>query len=126
MRRIFGNKLFPSRKRACFNCGSESHLEKKCPHPVNFSRAAASQIRNLQSNNNCNAVHVVLAHLCRELDESFNANDNEIEEGNNEDVAVFEEMLVSDDRDPNMECNPGGDDCENAILMKNPSTQTAI
>lgn len=65
---------------------------------MNFSRAAARQIRNLESKNIRNAVHVVLAHLCREMDETFNVGENDKLGGKDDDVAVFE-MQVNKDRD---------------------------
>lgn len=60
---------------------------------LNFSRAADSNIRILKERNNKNAVHLVLAHLCHELDEPVTTNDD----GNNgeqDDAEIFEQMLV--------------------------------
>lgn len=100
IRRPNQQKQQTQRKRACFNCGSESHLVKQCPHPVNFSRAAAGNLRNLRSKRTQNAIHIVLAHLCYELDAP-----EEQEDGDNQDegddVAIFEELLVLDVTDAN-------------------------
>lgn len=48
VRKNFLNRPQTSCKRLCINCGSESHVVKKSPHLVNFSRAATSHIRNLR------------------------------------------------------------------------------
>lgn len=58
---------FSVKKRSCVNCGSDLHLVKYFPHPVNSSRAAASRIQQLRDAHTKNAVHIVLAHLCIEL-----------------------------------------------------------
>lgn len=86
-------KQRPPRKRACFNCGSDKHLIKHCPHPINFSRAAAGNIKRLNSKRTPNAVHIVLAHLCNELDQSDDCKDEC--DPDDDDVKVFEQLLVS-------------------------------
>lgn len=91
-----------TKKRACFNCNSESHLVRDCPHPVSFSRAASSRIRELKGNRERNAAHIVLAHLCQELD-SKTMNDVG-ENSSDEDAEIFESMLLSEhcnDKDMN-------------------------
>lgn len=83
-----------NRKRSCFNFGSENQLIKNCTHPINFSRAAAGRIRNLTATNTPNAVHLVLAHLCSELDDSGDEeNVNNAEETDHS--LIFEQLLVS-------------------------------
>lgn len=82
-----------NRKRSCFNCGSESHLVGDCPQPVNFSRAAANRIRQLRNKSTQNAIHVLLAHLCSELDDATNDECNGDDE---DDAAVFAAMLVNE------------------------------
>lgn len=56
-------------KCICFNCVFEAHLLKQCLHPKNFSKAAANLVRQLREIHEQNAVHIVLAHLCSQLDE---------------------------------------------------------
>lgn len=80
-------------KRTCFNCGSESHPVHQCPHPVDFSRAAASQMRWLQTRNTHYAAHLVLAHLCNVLDDTIHEERQECNEGPDDDVKVFQQIL---------------------------------
>lgn len=98
------------RKRSCFNCGSDTHLIKQCPHPVNFSRAAAANIRTLKSNRTPNAVHLVLAHLCYELDEHDDNCENDNIDDADDDVNIFEQLLVVDDSKSNGGDNQDDDD----------------
>lgn len=85
-------KKHQQRKRACFNCGSEAHLIKQCPDPVNLSRAAAGNICRLNTKKVRNAVHLVLAHLCHELDQSDDDHNGDNPE---DDAKVFEQILVT-------------------------------
>lgn len=67
---------------------------KQCPHAVNFSSAAASHIRDLQSKDTSFTVHIVVAYICRKLDDLVNMKEDTIENGNENDDVVFEEMLM--------------------------------
>lgn len=88
------HKFNKNRKLNCFNCGSDSHLVKNCSHPVNFGRAASTRIQQLRNKNTRNAIHVLLACLCRELDD---CTIKKGEENDKDDVFVFEPVLVQDD-----------------------------
>lgn len=97
-----------SGKRKCFNCGSESHLVKNSPGPVNYSCTGASRILKLRSKKTPNAVHIVLAHLCRELDDPTPLNsDDSADDGD-----LFEEMLVCDAAEPLQNWQEMGKDAE--------------
>lgn len=84
---------------------------KHCPHPVKFSRAAASRVRQLRGNHARNPVHIVLAHLCGELYEPISEQDAR-EDSDNYDIAIFEEILVSDAHHSMTEPNHAGGDRE--------------
>lgn len=85
-----------SRRKTCFSCGSESHLVKQCPEPVNYGRAAANRLLSMRLSDSTNAVHTVLAHLCSELDHNCNIDNSTNEANGTEDVRIFEERLVDD------------------------------
>lgn len=65
-----------------------------CPRDVNFSRAAATNVRDTGRDNTQNAVHIVLERLCKELDSS----DWAIKDTDDvlDDSKVFEELLEAD------------------------------
>lgn len=88
------NKKFKkgSKTRACFNCNSTDHLVRDCPHPVNYTKAAVNRIKSLQDGKHRNAVHLVLAHLCSELDMESSEHDSDDPDG--DDAEIFESMLV--------------------------------
>lgn len=88
-------KLFAGKNQTYFNCGSESHLLEECPHSIYFSLAVARRVGQLRDSRTQGAVHLVLAHLCTELDEPI----EEIIDVDNDDnnyIAIFEQMLVSE------------------------------
>lgn len=84
------------KKRASFNCGSESHIVKQYPYTIIFSLAAANCIRNLRSKNAKNAVHIVLAHLCCELND-VNSEFVDNDDPALDDAVIFDKMLVNND-----------------------------
>lgn len=85
-------KPYCPHRRTCLNCDSDHHPVRNCPNPVNFSRAAANCVRILRNENKEDIVHILLAHLCRELDESeASCVSNDIEAN----VEIFEKMLFS-------------------------------
>lgn len=85
---------FRNQKRSCFNCRSTSHLVRNCPRAVYFSRATANRIRDLGRDNTQNAVYIVLAHLCDELDSPECTTEDTGDTQN--DSEIFEELVVSD------------------------------
>lgn len=88
------NKIVLEIKSARFNVGSTSHLVRHCPLSANFSKASANRIGDLRRDNTQNAVHILLAHLCKELDSP----DCAIEDtGYAQDGSqIFEKLPVSD------------------------------
>lgn len=99
------------KKPNCFNCGSTSHLVKNCPHAVNFSNAAARNIQKLRDSRTQHAVHLVLAHLCSELDEPVVEEEDDIN-SDHDDLKIFEQMLVLDTSAPSNEANTGDSELE--------------
>lgn len=83
------------RKCTGFNCGSESHLEKRYPNSVNFSKKATSRVYPLRGTQTRSAVHIILAHLCSELDERISVQDVG-DDSDNEDAAILVSVLVRD------------------------------
>lgn len=79
--------------RTCFDCGSRGHLVRDCPQSINFTKAAASRIRDFNGSKRRKSVYIVLAHLCSEL----NVYDNSDVSSNSDDddLAIFESMLVT-------------------------------
>lgn len=60
----------------CFNCDSPEHMARNCTQPKNFSKAAARKLEYHQKKKTPNSVHVVLAHLCQQLDHEIHDDDD--------------------------------------------------
>lgn len=72
----------------CFNCGDPGHIMKNCPRPLNVAKAAASKIEYLNKKKSANAIHLVLASLCQQLD---GPSLNEVE---HDDAEIFMSILT--------------------------------
>lgn len=67
---------------------------KDCAHPVSYTRAASNRVPALNRSRE-RAVHIVLAHLCQELDQNCDlTQENNFAENN---AVVFKSFLVGDD-----------------------------
>lgn len=63
----------PLKVAGCFNCGNPNHMMNKCDKPLNVARAASNRIEYYEKKGKqSNTIHMVLADLCMQLDQSHN------------------------------------------------------
>ena len=79
----------PLRIQGCFNCDDRSHNIRDCPQPINAAKYASNKLGYFQNRKNMGdrAVHLVLAHLCQQVDGSSLSVTDEVEDEED----VFEE-----------------------------------
>lgn len=65
---------------------------RDCLHPVIYTKDATNRIKSLQNGKNQNAVHLVLAHLCSELD--IESSEHNSDDPDGDDAEIFESKLV--------------------------------
>lgn len=88
----------------CLNCGNPAHVLKDCPKPLNVAQAAARRLEYFnKKKKSTNAVHFILANLCRQLEDTH----IKAEKEDSDDVEIFkgvahalqeEAFKVDDDR----------------------------
>lgn len=76
----------------CFNCDDPGHRANKCPKPPDYARAAARKIEYLKKKRTPNAVHIVLAFFCSQMDVRNEPEpaDNDLDEN---DVDIFNNII---------------------------------
>eukprot|EP00171_Calliarthron_tuberculosum_P021509 IDg21509t1 len=69
-----GRKFDPLTVMRCFNCDDPNHTIKKCPKPIDITKAARKKIEyySRKTGNSRNA-HIVLFQLCNQLDEMLDS-----------------------------------------------------
>lgn len=90
----------------CFNCGDPHHRAKQCPKPPDHARMAAKRIEYLKKKKTPNAVHVVLAYFCDEMDDSDEGDGGGAEDDN--DLAIFNSLCSLDTETHQPEDNADG------------------
>lgn len=71
---------------------------QKMPNLINFSRAAVSRVRILQNENTQKAIHMIFAHVHREMHEP---EPSCVTDDGDADVEIFERLVVSNSIDSN-------------------------
>lgn len=66
---------------------------------MDFSKGTANRIHNLQNTKTQKAMHIVQAHLCRELDEPPDKNVQKADDDGKDNTEVLVEMLVDSGND---------------------------
>lgn len=85
-----GARKSPLDKQGRFNCDSLRHMAKECPRALNFARAAAKKLEHCNKKLKDNAVHLVLADLCRQLEEGEGGSKVD----HTDDVNIFVALIV--------------------------------
>lgn len=77
----------------CFNCDDPGNRAKDCTKPKDFAKAAARKIEYLKKRRTNNAVHVVLAFLCEQLEDDDDDGGGEDDTSNDDDVYIFNSIM---------------------------------
>lgn len=83
---------YPLSVMGCSNWDAPHDMDRECTHPKNNAKVAARKLENHQKRKKRNYVHVLLAHLCRQLDQDSTSID-EYREGSDNDVTIFENVI---------------------------------
>lgn len=71
----------------CFNCDDPNHLIKDCPKPKNIAKATARRLEYYKKKRTANGVHMVLAEICHQLDDTNAATE---ESEGEDDLSIFQ------------------------------------
>lgn len=85
-----GQKSFdPLSITGCFNCEDPSHVLKDCPKPLNIAKAAAQKLEYLKKKRTANAVHLVLADICFQMDKTTSSANID------DDLQIFQSLVAA-------------------------------
>lgn len=76
----------------CFNCDGRDHMAIDCTRPNNYAQAGSRKLEYHQNNRSLNSVHVILAHLCKQLDHETIIPEDETE-GPDAYVYIFQSIV---------------------------------